>query len=86
MYSRRKPLDLEELRSILILTIGNITVKKDSSHYLGSCVVRYRRLRVEQKRKFAYHPRSRDVIRVSSIAESAGKRETTSHREIPLVN
>ena len=37
--------------------------------------MRYRRLRVEQERKFAHHLRSCDVIRVSPIAESARKRE-----------
>ena len=36
--------------------------------------------------KVVHRPRSRDAIRVSLIAESAGKRETTSHRVIPLVN
>ena len=39
--------------------------------------MRYRRLRVEKKRKFVHRPRSCDVIRVSPIAESARKRETT---------
>ena len=39
--------------------------------------MRYRRLRVEQKRKFAHLPRSYDAIRVSPIAESARERETT---------
>ena len=38
--------------------------------------MRYRRLRVEQKRKFAHCPRRCDAIRVSPIAESARKRET----------
>ena len=38
--------------------------------------MRYRRLRVEQKRRFVHHPRRCDVIRVSPIAESARKRET----------
>ena len=32
-----------------------------------------------------HHPKSYDAIRFSSIVESAGKRGTTSHREIPLV-
>ena len=42
--------------------------------------MRYRRLRVEQKRKFAHRPRSCDAIRVSLIAESARKRDT-AHAE-----
>ena len=33
-------------------------------------------MRVEQKRKFAHHPRSCDAIRVNPIVESARKRET----------
>ena len=37
--------------------------------------MRYRRLRVEEKRRFAHRPRSCDVIRVNPIAESARKRE-----------
>ena len=37
--------------------------------------MRYRRLRVEQKRKVAHRPRSCDAIRVSPIAKSARKRE-----------
>ena len=39
--------------------------------------MRYRRLRVEKKRKSVHHPRSYDAIRVSPIAELARKREKT---------
>ena len=39
--------------------------------------MRYHRLRVEQKRNFAHCPRRCDAIRVSPIAKSARKRETT---------
>ena len=39
--------------------------------------MRYRRLRVEQKRRFAHRPRSYDAIRINPIAEPARKRETT---------
>ena len=39
--------------------------------------VRYHRLRVEQKSKFAHCPRSCDAIRASPVEESARKRETT---------
>ena len=38
--------------------------------------MRYRRLRVKQKSKFAHHPRSYDAIRAYPVAESARKRET----------
>ena len=38
--------------------------------------MRYCRLRVEQKRKFAHRPRSYDVIRASPVAESSRKRDT----------
>ena len=38
--------------------------------------MRYRRLRVEQKSKFAHHPRSGDAIRASPVVESARKRDT----------
>ena len=37
--------------------------------------MRYRRLRVEQKSKFAHHPRSYDAIRASPVAESSRERE-----------
>ena len=39
--------------------------------------MRYHRLRVEQKRRFAHRPRICDVIRFSPIADSARERETT---------
>ena len=48
--------------------------------------MRYRRLRVEQKEKFAHHPRSYDAIRVSPIVESARKRETTLAERFNLLS
>ena len=38
--------------------------------------MRYHRLRVEKKSKFAHRSRSCDAIRVSPIAESSRERET----------
>ena len=51
------------------------SIERAISHCRGSCGVRYRRLRVEQKSKFAHCPRSCDVIRASPVVESARKRE-----------
>ena len=42
--------------------------------------MRYSRLRVEQKSKFAHHPRSCDAIRAIPVAESTRKRETACER------
>ena len=64
------------MRVILSLVAGDIKRRKVISHRRRSCGVRYRRLRVEQKSKFAHHPRSYDAIRASPVAESARKRET----------
>ena len=52
------------------------SIERAISHCRGSYGVRYRRLRVGQKGRFAQHPRSCNAIRVSPIAELAGKRET----------
>ena len=52
-----------------------LSVERAISHCWGSCGVRYRRLRVGQKGRFAQHPRKCDTIRVSPIAELARKRE-----------
>ena len=52
------------------------SIERLISHCQESCGVRYHRLRVEQKGRFAQRPRSCDAIRVSPIAESARKRET----------
>ena len=52
------------------------SIEREISHHLGDCSVRYCRLRVEQKSKFAHRPISCDEIRFSPIAESSRKRET----------
>ena len=69
--------------SILSLTVGSIIDRKAILHHPRSYDVRYRRLRVEQKSKFAHHPRSYDAIRASPIAESARKRETACAKRDP---
>ena len=53
------------------------SVERVISHCRGSYGVRYCKLRVGQKGRFAQCPRSCEVIRFSPIEELAIKRETT---------